>query len=101
MMDLEVITPDDYIGEADIAAAEAGFRPPRETLVVHAPPYVGPERRTVAEMGLLDAEAIREIDSEVQRTIEAAVVFAEASEDPSPEDVPTNVYVSYGGSHDA
>jgi pyruvate dehydrogenase E1 component alpha subunit len=59
------------------------------------------ERRTVGEMGLLDADQIREVDSEVQRTIEDAVAFAEASELPSPEDVPRDVYVSYGGSDDA
>jgi pyruvate dehydrogenase E1 component alpha subunit len=59
------------------------------------------ERRAVEEMGLLTADELREVDAEAQRAIAEAVDFAEASEAPSPEDVLTDVYVSYGGSSDA
>jgi pyruvate dehydrogenase E1 component alpha subunit len=59
------------------------------------------ERRTVEEMGLLSADELREVDSEVQGAIRQAVEFAEASEEPSPEDVLTDVYVSYEGSRNA
>jgi pyruvate dehydrogenase E1 component alpha subunit len=59
------------------------------------------ERRAVEEMGLLTADELREVDAEAQRAIAEAVDFAEASETPSPEDVLTDVYVSYRGSSDA
>jgi pyruvate dehydrogenase E1 component alpha subunit len=59
------------------------------------------ERRAVEEMGLLTADELREVDAEAQRVIAEAVDFAEASETPSPEDVLTDVYVSYRGSSDA
>jgi pyruvate dehydrogenase E1 component alpha subunit len=52
-------------------------------------------------MGLLTAEELREVDSEVQGLIRKAVEFAEASEAPTPEEVLTDVYVSYEGSSDA
>ncbi len=59
------------------------------------------ERRAVEEMGLLTADELREADAEAQAVIAEAVDFAEASQEPSPEDVLTDVYVSYRGSSDA
>jgi pyruvate dehydrogenase E1 component alpha subunit len=59
------------------------------------------EQRATDEMSLLTPDELREIDSEVQRVIAEAVDFAEASEPPTPEDLLTDVYVSYGSPNDA
>jgi pyruvate dehydrogenase E1 component alpha subunit len=59
------------------------------------------ERRTAEEAGLLKTDELREIDAEVEQAIADAVTFAEASDLPAPEDGLTDVYVSYGGTHDA
>ena len=58
------------------------------------------ERRT-AEAGLLKSEELREVDADVQRAVAEAVEFAEAGDPPIPEDLGTDVYVSYGGARDA
>ncbi|HBZ69563.1 MAG TPA: pyruvate dehydrogenase (acetyl-transferring) E1 component subunit alpha [Deltaproteobacteria bacterium] len=52
------------------------------------------ERTTVGE-GLVESDALRTIDAEIAEEIEDAVSFAEASPWPSPEDVSSDVYVSY------
>jgi pyruvate dehydrogenase E1 component alpha subunit len=46
-------------------------------------------------LGLIDADALREVDAEVSEAIERAVEYAEASEAPDPEEVTTDVYVSW------
>ena len=48
----------------------------------------------VVEAGLVDADALRRIDGEVSRELEAAIEAAEAAPLPSPEDVLTDVYVN-------
>jgi pyruvate dehydrogenase E1 component alpha subunit len=58
-------------------------------------PLEGFERRCVGELGLIDADALREVDAEVAEAIERAVEYAEASEAPDPEEVTTDVYVSW------
>ena len=59
------------------------------------------EQRAVDEFGLLDSDALREIDASAERAVREAVEFAEASEPPSLADLTTDVYVSYGGPDDA
>lgn len=48
----------------------------------------------VVEAGLVDADALRRIDGEVARELEAAIEAAEAAPLPSPDDVLTDVYVN-------
>jgi pyruvate dehydrogenase E1 component alpha subunit len=55
------------------------------------------ERRGVEELGLCEADDLREIDSAVSAAVDAAVAFAESSDPPRPEDVTTDVYVTYPG----
>jgi pyruvate dehydrogenase E1 component alpha subunit len=55
------------------------------------------ERRSVEELGICEADDLREIDAAVVTAIDAAVAFAESSELPRPEDVTTDVYVTYPG----
>ena len=51
--------------------------------------------RRVTEAGLLDQDALDAIDAEVRALIEAAVSEAKAGTDPAPDEVRTDVYVSY------
>jgi pyruvate dehydrogenase E1 component alpha subunit len=53
------------------------------------------ERRAVGELGLLRGEELREIDAAARDAIAAAVAYAESSEPPRPEDLLSDVYVSY------
>jgi pyruvate dehydrogenase E1 component alpha subunit len=55
------------------------------------------ERKAESEFGLVSSDDLREIDAEVKRTIEAAVEYAESSDPPPPEDLLSDVYVSYSG----
>lgn len=57
------------------------------------------ERKAESELGLVSSDELREIDAEVKRTIEAAVEYAESSDAPPPEDLLSDVYVSYSGAH--
>ncbi len=59
------------------------------------------EQRAVDEFGLLDSDALREIDASVEGEVQEAVEFAEASEPPALAELTTDVYVQYGGSDDA
>ncbi|MGE5619166.1 MAG: thiamine pyrophosphate-dependent dehydrogenase E1 component subunit alpha [Sphingomonadaceae bacterium] len=52
-------------------------------------------RKRVLERGLLSEDEISRIDSEVKRAVDEAVQFAEAAPYPAPEEVLTDVYVSY------
>jgi pyruvate dehydrogenase E1 component alpha subunit len=56
-------------------------------------PLEGFERRA-REMGLVEPEALREIDGDVARLLDDAVAFAEASPLPTPDDVTTDVYAA-------
>jgi pyruvate dehydrogenase E1 component alpha subunit len=56
-------------------------------------PLEGFERRA-REMGLVEPEALREIDGAVARLLDDAVAFAEASPLPTPDDVTTDVYAA-------
>ena len=51
--------------------------------------------RRVTEAGLLDQDDLDAIDAEVRALIEAAVSEAKAGTDPAPDEVRTDVYVSY------
>jgi pyruvate dehydrogenase E1 component alpha subunit len=53
------------------------------------------ERRFVDELELCAADDLREIDAEAVAAVEAAVAFAESSDLPGPEEVTTDVYVTY------
>ena len=57
-------------------------------------PLLGFEERCV-HSGLLTAEDLRTIDGEAMRLIEEAVVYAEESPPPKPEDLFSDVYVRY------
>ncbi len=46
------------------------------------------------EMGLIESDDLRQIDSEVEALLESAVVAAEAAPYPNPEEVLTDVYVN-------
>ncbi|GIW42614.1 MAG: acetoin:2,6-dichlorophenolindophenol oxidoreductase subunit alpha [Candidatus Binatia bacterium] len=50
------------------------------------------ERRVVGEWGLLREEDLRRVDSDLERQVEEAVAWAEASPWPEPEDLYTDVY---------
>jgi TPP-dependent pyruvate/acetoin dehydrogenase alpha subunit len=52
-------------------------------------------KKRVLERGLLSEEEIAEIDAKTAEMVEEAVKFAEESPWPAPEDVLTDVYVSY------
>ncbi len=47
------------------------------------------------ETGLLDTEALPAIDSEIAALVEDAVAHAKSSPEPGPEDLLTDVYISY------
>jgi len=49
----------------------------------------------VTSSGLVEADAMREIDARVAEEIEAAVTFAESSPFPAPEELTSDVYVRY------
>jgi acetoin:2,6-dichlorophenolindophenol oxidoreductase subunit alpha len=51
--------------------------------------------RRVTEAGLLDQDALDAIDAEVRALIDAAVSEAKGGTDPAPDEVRTDVYVSY------
>jgi pyruvate dehydrogenase E1 component alpha subunit len=51
--------------------------------------------RRVTEAGLLDADALRGVDEAVRGLIDEAVDEAKAAPDPTPDQVVTDVYVSY------
>jgi pyruvate dehydrogenase E1 component alpha subunit len=59
------------------------------------------ERRAVEEMGLIGSDDLRKLDAEVDAAVAAAVAFAEQSEFPDPDEVDSDVYVSYGAGEDA
>jgi pyruvate dehydrogenase E1 component alpha subunit len=50
--------------------------------------------RRVREAGLVDADALRRVDGEVEAAIDAAVAAAEAAPLPDPSEITTDVYVS-------
>jgi len=52
-------------------------------------------RKNVSERNLLSEEELNEIDAQAKKTVDEAIEFAEASPMPAPEDLMTNVYVSY------
>jgi pyruvate dehydrogenase E1 component alpha subunit len=49
----------------------------------------------VTEMALVDPHALTAIDDEIATLIEDAVVYAKSSPEPGPEDLLTDVYISY------
>jgi pyruvate dehydrogenase E1 component alpha subunit len=51
--------------------------------------------RRVTKSGLLDQDALSAIDTEVRALIDEAVAEAKAGTDPAPDEVRTDVYVSY------
>jgi TPP-dependent pyruvate/acetoin dehydrogenase alpha subunit len=51
--------------------------------------------RRVTEGGMIEPEALRAIDDEVKALIDEAVAEAKAGTDPTPDEVRTDVYVSY------
>ena len=53
-------------------------------------------RENVLERELVSEETLTAIDEKVENLIEEAVAFAEQSPMPDPEEVTTDVYVSYG-----
>ncbi|ABG05331.1 Pyruvate dehydrogenase (lipoamide) [Rubrobacter xylanophilus DSM 9941] len=54
-------------------------------------------RRRVVSAGLVEEEELDRIDDEVRNLIDEAVEEAKAAPDPSPEELLTDVYVSYQG----
>ncbi len=53
-------------------------------------------KKRVLERGILSDDDFATIDSEVSRLIEDSVKYAEESPYPSPEEITTDIYVSYG-----
>jgi len=72
-----------YIGDPQVYRSKEEIKLIRET--------EDPVERLRERLGLSDEE-VQELDTEVQRVVDAAVAFAKAGTDPRPEDALKNVY---------